>query len=126
MNKVVGIFLLSLTAGFSYANCSFKVINEGAKSFEEMGARGTIANLIVPLCSQLSDQDELTKENCASASNTLFMHPHYPSTCKNTNGQAVHLQFEKDIEGVCSSRQETIDRHVVLHYPADFSASACG
>lgn len=123
MNKLQWAIIIAMFSTTAYADCSYKVINHIAPSFDEQGAIGTIGNLLIPRCTQNPSEDKETKENCATnATNTLYEHPHEASSCTSTKGQFVNIQFSDKVK-FCKSSKPQIGGNVILHFPDDFKCN---
>ena len=121
MQKYITLVLALILSTHVYAHCSFKIINDSDPHFATENPRGTIGNLLIPLCTQNPNQDPQTLSNCAKQpEQTLYMYPHESRTCSEVNNQPVFLQLIST-KKQCVSQPQTTQGDVVLHYPADFS-----
>ena len=124
-----GLFCFALFFAVSVLaseTCTFKVTNHDSRSFEDLLAKGTVGNLVIPLCSRQGDIDDVTEKACKQQPlQTLFTHPRTQITCKMTNGKFMFLQFENDTSRICRSKKTvgTIGQDVVLEFPQDFECA---
>ncbi len=104
-----------------YADCSFKIINDSDLDFATLNPRGTIGDLLIPLCTQNPNKDMQTLTNCASRPDqTLYIYPHESTTCSQVNNKPVYLHLIA-IKKQCVSQPQTTLGYVELHYPTDFT-----
>lgn len=119
--KIIIFISTLLVSTLTFADCSIKVINHTSTHFEELNARGTVSNLLIPICTQNPSTDEETLKNCAEdPKNTLFVHPHAEGTCQSVSKNYIHLQITATRQN-CISHSLAGTGNVVLNYPQDFN-----